>query len=606
MMKKTFAILLVLALLLSGCGVMKPQDSTIPTVVSGSAPPVNVDFAQTDEEMFSDRDSRTEYAEGESVVISLNGDTAVCNSAAVSVSGSMVTIMDEGTYILRGTLDDGMIIVNAEDTDKPRLVLDGVCVNSTSSAALYVLQADKVFVTLAEGSENTLANGGSFTAIDENNIDAAVFSKQDLTFNGSGCLTINSPAGHGIVCKDDLVFTGGTYTVNSASHGLDVNDSVRMKAGALTVDAGKDGIHAEGSDNTTTGFVYISGGTLGIEAEGDGISAASYMQIAGGGIDILAGGGYENGESHSSGGFGDFMGGGMGPGGMGGGHRPGGRTVEATTTDDSGTSMKGLKADGGILVSNGILNIDSADDGIHSNAGVTINGGAMTIASGDDGIHAETELTITAGVIDITKSYEGLEALNILMAGGDVSLVATDDGLNAAGGADSSGTGGRDQMFGGGPGGPGGSGGMGGTSNGSIVISGGTLYVQASGDGMDANGHLEITGGYTVVCGPNSGDTATLDYNISATITGGVFIGTGASGMAQTFSSSTQGVVAVSVGGGQSSGVTITVSDSQGNELVSYQPELAFSVIIFSTPELVSGQMYHVTVGNLEGEITAS
>ena len=261
--------------------------------------------------------------------------------------------------------------------------------------------------------------------------------------------------------------------------------------------------------------------------------------------------------------------------------------------------MKGLKADGGLLISGGELNIDSADDGVHSDSVVVINGGTMTIASGDDGIHAETDLFITAGTIDIPNSYEGLEAQNILLTGGDISLVATDDGLNAAGGMDSSGTGGRDEMM------PGRPDGMGGASTGSIVITGGKLYVQASGDGMDANGYLEITGGYTVVCGPNMGDTATLDYDTSATITGGVFIGTGASGMAQTFSSNTQGVLAVSVGGGQSSGVKITVSDSSGKELVSYQPELNFSVIIFSTPELVSGQTYHVSVGSLEGDITA-
>lgn len=603
-MKKAVALLLALTVLLAGCGVLEPVDSTASTGTSAgeTAPtgPVMVDFAQTDGDMFTERDERTAYTEQSSAVISLNGDSVSCNSNKVSVSGTTVTISGEGTYILRGTLNDGMIVVNAGEQDKPQIVLDGASVTSGTSAALYVLQADKVFVTLAEGTENTLANGGSFTAIDENNIDGAVFSKQDLTFNGSGSLTINSPTGHGIVCKDDLVITGGRYTVNSASHGLDANDSVRIKNGSFSIDAGKDGIHAEDADNPATGFVYVSGGTMDIEAEGDGISAALYAQIENGQIDVLAGGGYENGESHSSGGFGDFMGGGMGPGGMlPGGHRPGERTVEATTTDDSGTSMKGLKADGGILISNGTLNMDSADDGIHSNAAVTINGGTMTIASGDDGIHGETELTITAGTIEITESYEGLEAQNMLVSGGKITLKATDDGLNAAGGVDSSGAGGRDQMFGGGR-----PGGMGGAGNGSIVITGGELYVQASGDGMDANGYLEITGGYTVVCGPNQGDTATLDYDTSATISGGVFIGTGASGMAQSFSANTQGVIAVRADG-QPAGVKITVSDSDGKELVSYQPELAFSVVIFSTPELVSGQSYRVTVGDIEGDIAA-
>ena len=598
-MKKLVLLTTVCAILLAGCNVLKPLETTGPASQGGEpeiydAPTVAVDFEQNDEYLFSDRDEQTDYSESNSAVITMNGSSISSNAASVQISGTTATITKEGYYILRGELTNGSIVVNASDSAKIQLILEGASITSADSAAVYILSADKVFMTLAEGTENSLANGGSFTADGENNIDGAVFSKSDLTINGAGSLTVTSPAGHGIVCKDDLAMTGGKITVHSASHGLDANDSVRIKDGELTIDAGKDGIHVEDADNTETGFVYLSGGTVKIESEGDGISAALHMQISGGTVEILAGGGYENGASHSSGGWGDFMGGGM---------RPGGRstatTAATTTSTEDVTSMKGLKADTGLLIDGGNITIDSADDGIHSNAATVINGGQIQIASGDDGIHAETDLSITNGTVKITQSYEGLEAQNIVVSGGDISLVATDDGLNAAGGVDSSGSGGRDQMTN--PGGMGGS-----SSNGSVTISGGKLYVQASGDGIDANGYLQITGGYTVVCGPNSGDTATLDYDTSATISGGVFIGTGASGMAQTFSANTQGVLAVSVGGGQSSGVKITVSDSEGTELISYQPELAFSVIIFSTPEMVSGQSYHVTVGSIEGDITAS
>ena len=176
-------------------------------------------------------------------------------------------------------------------------------------------------------------------------------------------------------------------------------------------------------------------------------------------------------------------------------------------------------------------------------------------------------------------------------------------GLNAAGGTDSSGTtGGRDGMFGGGPGG---SGGMSPSSNGSITISGGTLHINASGDGIDANGSLTISGGYTVVVGPTQGDTATLDYDTTAMITGGTFIGTGASGMAQTFSDSEQGVVAVSVGN-QSAGTTVTLTDQNGKTLLSVTPELSFAVVILSSPDIVSGETYTITVGSVSGEFEAS
>ena len=607
-MKRILCVLLAVALLLCGCGLQKLPDGTEATLPSGGSAdvptvPIDVDFAQSDEDMFTDRDRRTEYSESGSVVIQLNGDSVSCEGRGVAVSGTTVTITGEGTYILRGTLNDGMILVDAGAEEKIQLVLDGASVTSATSAALFIPGGDKVFLTLAEGSENSFINGGSFAAVDDSNIDGVVYSKQDLTINGTGNLTVTSPAGHGIVCKDDLVFTGGTVTIHSASHGLDVNDSVRIQNTTLTIDAGKDGIHAENTDDAALGYFYQSGGTVKIEAEGDGVSAGAFAQIMGGSLEVLAGGGYENGEKKNSGNYGDFMGGGMMPGGMPGG-RPRSAAATQTTTEEASSSMKGVKAETGILIGGGTLTIDSADDGLHANGSVAVNGGTMTIASGDDGIHAETALTITSGTINITNSYEGLEALNILINGGDISLVATDDGLNAAGGTDSSGGGGRDQMFGGGKR-PGGMGGMGGNSNGSIIINGGKLYVQASGDGMDANGYLEINGGYTVVCGPNRGDTATLDYDVSGTINGGTFIGTGASGMAQTFSANTQGVLAVSIGNGQSAGATIKVTDADGKELLCYQPELDFSVFIYSTSEIVSGQTYHLTIGSVEGDLKA-
>lgn len=565
---------------------------------SNNADPVKVDFSQTDADMFTNRDYETDYEEKESILIQLNGDSATASSDSVQISGTTITITEDATHIISGTLNDGMIIVNAPDTAKLQLVFNGVEINSETSAALYVLEADKVFVTLAEGTENSLSNGGTFEAIDENNIDAALFSKQDITFNGTGSLTVTSPVGHGIVAKDDLVITGGTYTVTSSSHGLDANDSVRITGETiLTVDAGKDGIHAENTDDAEKGFVYISNGSIQIESEGDGISSGAYMQIENGTIDILAGGGSVNGTKSSSDGWGGF-----------GGARPGGGNMSgdiasSTSTEDS-ESMKGLKAATGLLISNGTFTIDSADDSVHSNTSAIINNGTFEIASGDDAVHAEETLTITGGIIQITESYEGLEALDIDIQGGDIKLAASDDGLNAAGGTDASGTtGGRDAMFGGRGGGA--PGGMSSSSNGSIVISGGNLYINASGDGIDANGSLTISGGYTTVVGPTQGDTATLDYDISAVITGGTFIGTGASGMAQTFSDSEQGVVAVSVGT-QNAGTEIVLKDKDGNTLLTYTPELSFGVVILSSPDIISGETYTITVGSVSGEFEAS
>jgi len=605
-MKKIVSVLLILTLMLSllvGCGedvnsntLTESQEGTSSTVT-----PVEVDFSKTDADMFTERDNKTDYDESQAVTIKLDGGAATSSSNSVKISGSKITITEEATYVISGELTDGMLVVDAPDTAKLQIVLSGANITSKTSAALYILEADKVFLTLADGTTNTLANGGSFTAIDDNNIDGALFSKQDLTLNGTGSLTVTSPAGHGVVCKDDLVITGGTYTVNSSAHGLDANDSVRIANATLNIDAGKDVIHCENTDDTSKGFIYISSGSINGEAEGDGIATSAYLQIKGGNFDLLVGGGAENGTKASSGNYGGFMGGGHG------GMRPGGNQGSTATTTTDTVSMKGLKAANSMLISDGTFKIDSADDSIHSDVSVTINGGTFEIASGDDALHAEETLSVTAGKFNITESYEGLEALNIKVMGGDIKLKVSDDGLNAAGGTDSSGTtGGRDGMFGGGgkPGGMGGHGGMS-SGNGSIVISGGNLYINSSGDGLDANGTLEISGGHTTVVGPTQGDTATLDYDKSATISGGTFIGTGASGMAQSFSDSEQGVVAVSVGN-QSAGTKIMLKDKSGNTIIEHTPELNFAVVILSSPDIKKGETYTVTVGSESGEFKAS
>ena len=626
-MKKNIipAVALSFALLVCGCGSSgngtladtkaETQASGFDTTESSNTGDGTGSTAAADiSDVFSNRDFEVGYDESTSALIQLNGNSASSSSNAVQISGSTVTITDEGTYILSGTLDDGMIIVDSEKTDKTQIVLDGVSIRSETSAPIYIKQSDKVFITLADGTENTLTNGGTFTAIDENNIDAAIFSKEDLTINGSGSLIITSPAGHGIVSKDSLKITSGTYDISSASHGLSGKDDVCIANAAFIITSGKDGIHAENADDDTLGYVYIQSGTFRILAEGDGISAASVMEIVDGTFDITSGGGSVNAEKQTSDSWGGFMGGPKHPeAGMGmeapSGQMPSMDSADSTDTGEDSTSIKGIKANDALTIDGGNFTINSADDSVHSNTSITVNGGTFAITSGDDGFHADDTLTVTGGEIQISESYEGLEALHVNVEGGNISVVASDDGLNAAGGSDSSGMGGarggdsfgkggmsRGGMDGGSTGGS--------TSGGSIVISGGTVYIQASADGIDANGTVEITGGFTTVCGPTTGDTTVLDYDSSCVITGGTFIGTGSANMAQTFSDSEQGVI--SIRGGGYAGTEITLADSQGNVILSRAPELDFDIVIFSSPELIKGETYTITVGSAFGEFEAS
>ena len=214
-------------------------------------------------------------------------------SSGVSISGNIITITKEGTYVLSGALSEGQIVVDA-DSAKVQLVLDNADITCASSAAIYVKNADKTFITLAEGSENILMNTAEYETIDDNNIDAVIFSKDDLTLNGKGTLTINSEYGHGIVSKDDLKLVGGTCNITAKNHALSGKDSVRIAAGTYNLTSGKDGIHSENADDDEKGFVYIASGDFTIESTGDGIDASYVVQIDDGAFDITAGGGAEN------------------------------------------------------------------------------------------------------------------------------------------------------------------------------------------------------------------------------------------------------------------------------------------------------------------------
>ena len=635
---RKMALFFAMALMLSGCSQTNAETSTVSTQAEENSAtsstsetttvtPTNIDSS----EIFSDRDFEIGYDETTSAQITLNGTSASCDSNAVLISGSTVTITDEGTYILNGTLENGMVIVDAEDSDKIQLVLNGVSITNESSASIYVRQADKVFITTNTDTKNFLSNGGTYTAIDDNNIDAVIFSKADLTLNGAGVLSIHAEAGHGIVSKDDVIVTSGTYDITATSHGISGKDRVGIANGSFTIVSGKDGIHAENTDDTSLGYVYLEDGTFDITAQGDGISAENVLQIEDGSFKIQTGEGsdavnLDQKESEKS----------MG-------QRPEGKreqketdqategttttelsgmtetswtnkesgvtellettvtpkaTTEITTetTEDTSVSKKGLKATSDLVINCGSFELDTEDDAVHSNANVSINSGEFQIATGDDGMHADSNLTIASGTIEITKSYEGLEGQSVTISGGEIGLVASDDGINAAGGNDQSGM----STFAGGHGGDK----FVSDSNAIITISGGTLYVNAEGDGIDSNGSIIMSGGEVYVLGPNGTGNGMLDYDSEATISGGTFVAVGSSGMAQNFGdSSTQGSILVSVGQ-QEAGSIVKLIDENKKELLSWTAEKSFECVLISCPDIQKGSTYTVSAGDSQTEVT--
>lgn len=562
-------------------------------------------------DMFTERDLAGTYEESGAVYVTLSDDGITGETDGVVIKGQTVTITAEGTYIFSGTLSEGQIVVDA-DNAKVQIVFDNVDITCASSAAVYVKSAEKVFVTLAEGSQNTLRNTDEYVAIDDNNIDAVIFAKSDLTLNGTGSLTIISAEGHGIVSKDDLKITGGTYDITAAGHALSEKDSVRIADGTFILTAEKDGIHAENADDEETGYIYIADGDFTITSDGDGMDASNIVQIEDGTFDITAGGGAANSQkTHES----DMPGGGMSqnierPDGesmprM--GEKPDGENMpQDTTTDESGTSTKGIKAGGGMYLNGGTYQIDSADDSIHSNANITIADGTYTLATGDDGVHADDALTVNGGTITVTESYEGLEGLTVTINDGTIDITARDDGVNAAGGTDQSGFGTFGDHFKG----------MDSADDETeettdnemwMELNGGYIHILAGGDGVDSNGDLTINGGEIYIDGPSDNGNSAIDYGdrSSAYVNGGTLVAIGSSGMAEVMSdSSKQKVLMVKLGEQMEAG-NVVLTDSEGNVIVSYTALKTYDCVIISTAEVESGATYTLTTSGTTTEVTA-
>lgn len=490
---KNTAIALCTLLALAGCGAQASGEaSSVPDPSPSQEAAVTTASTIDTATIFSDRDLEGTYDESAAIAIQLSGDSAACDSDAVTIEGSRITIGAEGVYVLSGTLADGQIVVNAGETDKVQLVLAGADITSSTSAAIYALEADKVFVTLAEGTENTLTNGGAYVAIDDNNIDAVIFAKTDLTLNGSGSLTVNAQAGHGVVSKDDLVITGGSYTITAASHGLSGKDSIAIADGAFSITSGKDGIHAENTDDLSLGTLYITNGSYTITAQGDAVSAQGALQIDGGTFDLYTGEGSASVDMTTS----DVSQMGGPRGGM-----DAQTEVTATATEEDTVSQKGIKGESTYTINGGVFTIDSADDCLHAGGAMTLAAGEFTLSSGDDAVHCDDALTIQSGAFTIPYCYEGIEGLSITIEDGTFDITSSDDGLNAAGGTDSSGFGG----FGGQPQDT-----FTADSDSFITINGGTFTIVSSGDCIDSNGALTINGGTLDLTCNGSGNT-TMD-----------------------------------------------------------------------------------------------
>lgn len=600
-----------LSLGLAGCSSGSDTASDFTEGVGSTVADVaNMDFEYTDREM------DPSYDEASATRVSLEADGAVVEGEGAAVEGSTVTISSEGTYVVSGELTDGSLVVDA-DGAKVQVVLDGASIHNESGPALRVVSADKVFITLAEGSQNSLSDGASYNLAEgEDEPNAVLYSKADLALNGSGRLFVSASYAHAVNSKDDLVITGGTYEVEAVEDGLRGKDCVKIAGGDFSVKTGGDAIKSNNDEDPTRGFVSIDGGSFFIEAGDDGIDAYTYFRVMDGSIEL-----------------------------------------------------------------------NTADDAFHSDGEALVAGGSMTVNAGDDAFHAEYVLSVDGGTIDVQSCTEGLEAEKVYVNDGDVHIVASDDGLNAAAAETATADGEEDVVagddvangdvpalpdgmpegsfgegsgadpgtnaeppalpeagsapgdgveppdgFSGETGKPGGGAGGGeapepsegmrdfdgqergelelpdgveggvagaampGASDDCLIqINGGYLVVDAGGDGIDSNGSVEVNGGVVLVEGPASSADSALDYETTASITGGTVLMVGQMGMAMGFSEGTQASAMVQASG--EAGQSIAVTDESGEVLVSYLPKRSYQVAVVSAPGMTDGGGYNVVVG---------
>lgn len=565
--------LTTLPLMACSTGSTLSATSTPSDASTAAAPSVSTKYAQTIDvsNAFSDRDLDGSYDESKATRIALSDAGTTVTGDGATVSGNTVTITAAGTYLISGTLSEGQIKVEANEADKVQLVLSGATVTSANSAALHVAKADKVFLTLADGSENTLATSGAYAAADDSAIDGAVFSRSALTVNGGGSLAVSSAEGNGIACKDGLVLASGTATVTAAKHAIQANDSVRIAGGSYTLHAGTDGIHAKNDENSKLGYIYVAGGSLDITAESDGFDANYVLRVDGGTITVSAG-------------------------------------------DD------GLHAESDLTINGGNITVTKSNEGLEG-ARVTIAGGTQDVVASDDGVNASGDPndSDSSSNTDDDSSKNNATGSDRPGTAGGGQMTGRQESPAQDQGSRGDSTPPQGRQGGQGNGAPpqggqgdsappqGGKGGMAASADESayLLITGGTLTVKADGDGLDSNGALEVSGGEVYVSGPTSDGDSAIDYGDGsrATITGGTVVALGSTGMAEGFgNSSTQGSMLISASG--NAGDTVTLSDSSGKVLCSYVAQKSFACVLVSAPGVEQGKSYTLKVGSNSIDVT--
>ncbi len=519
--------------------------------------------------------------------ITLDDTKTSIEGKGVTNNANTIKINSAGTYYITGSMSDGNILIEAGKNAEVQLVLDNVSITSKSTAPINCITCSKLTITLAENSENNITDNEvytTFTDTEKTEPDGAIFTKTDLVINGNetGKLNVNANYLDGIVSKDGLKIINGNIVVNSKDDGIRGKDYVDINKASINVTSGGDGIKSTNNEDSELGYIAIEGGNITINSEADGIQAETILNISSNPtINIKTTGEIVSSNNNINSNRNKFKG-------------EYSMATNTTSTTDS-SSSKGLKAGKEITIEDGNIEITSTDDSIHSNGIIVINNGNLKSSSEDDGIHADTNIVINNGNIDISKSYEGIESSYIEINGGKISVNSSDDGINISGGNDNSAINGRqgqnsfNEVQ---------------SSNRKLVINGGDIFVDATGDGLDSNGSMYINGGNIIVAGPSSTGNGALDYDGECVVTGGNLYVYGGNNMWKNPSNnSTQYILTYQASG--NSGDEISLKDSSGKEITSFKTEKSYGVITISNENITKGDSYTLyvngtSVGSLE------
>jgi len=537
---------------------------TIATLISLTASmslayPVLAQSGTQESQSVTSFQAQTSYDESQASQITLADQTATVTGQGASFSGQTLTITQAGTYVLTGSGKNIKLVVEAADTDQVHLVFQNLTLEGEGTL-LQVNKAQEVVISLAEGSQNALTES---QASDDEEVKATIHSQVPLTLNGTGNLTLTALTKNALEVEDDLKVLGGTYTVKAANHGFKAEGALAIEAATLTIEAGKDGLHAEHDETTERANISLNPTQLSIAATEDGVDTGNELTIKGGTITV--------------------------------------------SQSEEGLEARVIRQLGGDVT------IKSSDDGVNASAGSSSKTSDTSATSKTTDASATSNTADTSSSASQATTDSATASTSASQATADPAATSQVDQANKdknatppsppAGQAPPQG--GQPPQNGQGPGGmpPGGQE----ESDPSlqIILEGGTLTIDAEGDGIDSNGTVSISGGSLVVNGSVQGGNGPLDAAGDITITGGRVWALGTSDMLQGFAQgSTQASITANIAG--TAGQTLIILDAKGKEVARQTASKDFQAVIMSSADLVDGQTYTIQVEGTTQTATAA